>query len=290
MTNAQLRRYADGACRDAVQQRCPKRSGSTTRASSTTRAGSRSSATSRASGQPVDRHRRPRRAVQPRPPRRVGRRGQHRRRRRHPAPGPRPLPRGPSSTSPCRRPGAYGVGLAFLPARRRGRRARPWPASTPSSRTRASGCVGWREVPVDTSMIGPTALSVMPELPAAVRRRPRRRHRPRRSTASCSSCASAASTSSRARRPAPATSGLLPVAVEPHPRLQGHAHHAPARPSSSPTSPTSGSSRRWRWCTAASPPTRSRRGRSRTRTATSPTTARSTPCRATATGCAPARR
>ena len=37
-------------------------------------------------------------------------------------------------------------------------------------------------------------------------------------------------------------------------------------------------------------PTRSRRGRWPTRTATSPTTARSTPCRATATGCGPARR
>ena len=36
------------------------------------------------------------------------------------------------------------------------------------------------------------------------------------------------------------------------------------------------SSRRWRWCTSGSAPTRSRRGRSRTRTATSRTTARST--------------
>jgi hypothetical protein len=54
--------------------------------------------------------------------------------------------------------------------------------------------------------------------------------------------------------------------------------------------PSSGSSSRpdrralesaLRWCTPASPPTRSRRGRWRTRTATSPTTARSTPCRAT---------
>ena len=59
---------------------------------------------------------------------------------------------------------------------------------------------------------------------------------------------------------------------------------------SSPTSPTSGSSRRWPWSTAGSPPTRSRRGRWPTRTASSPTTARSTPCRATATGCGPARR
>ena len=47
---------------------------------------------------------------------------------------------------------------------------------------------------------------------------------------------------------------------------------------------------RWRWCTAGSAPTRSRRGRWPTRTDTSPTTARSTPCRATATGCVPASR
>ena len=48
-------------------------------------------------------------------------------------------------------------------------------------------------------------------------------------------------------------------------------------------------SRRWRWCTSASAPTRSRRGRWRTRTATSRTTARSTRCAATSTGCARAR-
>ena len=36
---------------------------------------------------------------------------------------------------------------------------------------------------------------------------------------------------------------LLPVAVVAHPRLQGHAHHRPARPRSSPTWSTSGSSR-----------------------------------------------
>jgi hypothetical protein len=45
------------------------------------------------------------------------------------------------------------------------------------------------------------------------------------------------------------------------------------------------SSRRWRSCTSASAPTRSRRGRWRTRTATSRTTARSTRCAATSTGC-----
>ena len=122
-------------------------------------------------------------------------------------------------------------------------------------------------------MIGPTALQRDAELPAAVPRRPGDgADRRSTSTASCSSCASASSTSSAT----PARRGLLPVAVEPHARLQGHAHHAAARrvlprPARRPRRVGAR-----RWCTAASPPTRSRRGRSRTRTATSPTTARST--------------
>ena len=49
------------------------------------------------------------------------------------------------------------------------------------------------------------------------------------------------------------------------------------------------SSRRWRWSTRASAPTRSRAGRARIRTATSRTTARSTRCAATSTGCTRAR-
>ena len=48
-------------------------------------------------------------------------------------------------------------------------------------------------------------------------------------------------------------------------------------------------SRRWRWCTSGSARTRSRRGRWRTRTAMSRTTARSTRCAATSTGCTRAR-
>ena len=48
-------------------------------------------------------------------------------------------------------------------------------------------------------------------------------------------------------------------------------------------------SRPWRWCTSASPPTPSPNGRWPTRTAWSRTTARSTPSRATSTGCAPAK-
>ena len=146
----------------------------------------------------------------------------------------------------------------------RRRREDRWPASTPSSRTRASGSSAGATCPIDTSMIGPTALQRDAELPPAVRRRPRRAptgiELDRKLFVVRKRCEHELATRRRA------TSGLLPVAVEPHARLQGHAHHAPARASSSPTSPTSGSSPRSRWCTAASPPTRSRRGRSRTRT------------------------
>ena len=74
------------------------------------------------------------------------------------------------------------------------------------------------------------------------------------------------------------------------PRLQ---RHADSPSSSTSTSPTCSNPRwrpRWRWCTRASAPTRSRAGTARTRTATSRTTARSTRCAATSTGCTRARR
>ena len=87
----------------------------------------------------------------------------------------------------------------------------------------------------------------------------------------------------RGRRP------LLPLALGPHHRLQGHADLRPAAPSSSPTWPTRASSRAWPWCTPASRPTPSRAGPWPTPTATWPTTARSTRWPATATGCGPAR-
>ena len=69
-----------------------------------------------------------------------------------------------------------------------------------------------------------------------------------------------------------------------HHRLQGHGDAPATSRSSTPTSPMSGSRVRWRCFTSASRPTRCRSGASRTRTATLRTTARSTPCRATATG------
>ena len=58
--------------------------------------------------------------------------------------------------------GAYGVGLAFLPLDADRRREDRWPGSRRSWRRRACGSLGWRDVPIDDSMIGPTAQSVMP--------------------------------------------------------------------------------------------------------------------------------
>ena len=105
------------------------------------------------------------------------------------------------------------------------------------------------------------------------------RHRAR--PASPSACASAPSTrptsTSRRCRPAPSSTR----ACSRPPQLEPFFPDLVRRARSSPRS---------RSCTPASRPTPSRRGRWPTRTATSPTTARSTPSRATATGCAPARR
>ena len=243
-------------------------SGSTTRASSTTPAACRSSSTSRARRSRAIVDHRARRALQPRPPRRVGRRG------RTPATAPASCSRSP--TASCAR-----SSTSTLPAGGRVRR-RP---GVPAARRRRDAektvaridaiveeeglrVLGWRDVPDRRLDDRPDRASVMPELPAAASSTTRPARRASSSTASCSCVrkrcehevdGTAASTTE--------ADGVLPVALEPHPRLQGHAHHAAARRSSSPTSPTSASSRRWRWCTAASPPTRSRRGRSRTRTA-----------------------
>ncbi len=184
--------------------------------------------------------------------------------------------------------GAYGVGLAFLPL---DTEAADKTAARIDAIVEEEGLrvVGWREVPDRLVDDRAHRAERHPELPSAVRRRPLPGAAPpaSSSTASCSWSASGASTSSRASR---GLDGLLPVAVVPHARLQGDAHHPAAvgvlpRPRRRPRRVA-----RWRWCTAASPPTRSRRGRSRTRTATSRTTARSTPCRATATGCGPVKR
>ena len=144
--------------------------------------------------------------------------------------------------------------------------------------------LGWRDVPTEPDCLGATALAAMPAFKqlfvthssGAVGHRP---GPPR-----------VRGPQARRARAARGAEDVLPVAVGAHARLQGHVHDPAAGRRSTPTCATSGWSRRWRWCTAGSRPTRSRPGRWPTRTGSSPTTARSTRCRATATGCAPARR
>ena len=227
-------------------------------------------------------------AVQPRPPRR------HRAPRPTPATAPASCSRSPtassgrSSTSSCPPAGAYAVGIA-LPARAtRGAGRRPWRRIEKIVASEGLRVLGWRDVPVDDSMIGaawpatssrrsasssspaPTASRVTGiDLDRRCVRRPqahRARARPRR-------------TASTSRASAPARSSTRGCS----PRRQLGEFF--------PDLPTSGSSRAL--ALVHSPvlaPTRSRRGRWPTRTGSSPTTARSTRCRATATGCGPARR
>ncbi len=77
--------------------------------------------------------------------------------------------------------GTYGVGLAFLPFEAE---AADKTAARIDAIVEDEGLqvVGWREVPVDSSMIGPTALSVIPSFRqvfvARSRGRGRRRARP----------------------------------------------------------------------------------------------------------------
>ena len=71
----------------------------------------------------------------------------------------------------------------------------------------------------------------------------------------------------------------------PHGHLQGPAAGRPGGPVLPGPAGPARASRRWPWCTSASRPTPSPSGRWRTRTAWSRTTARSTPSRATSTGC-----
>ena len=140
--------------------------------------------------------------------------------------------------------------------------------------------LGWRDVPSTSTACGAGARAVLPDAGAAVRGGRGGRDAAWTSTGWRSACASGPST-----RPA-STSPACP----PGPSCTRACCPRRRSSRSSPTCPTSGTPPRWPWCTPGSPPTRSRPGRGRTRTGTSRTTARSTPCRATGTGCAPARR
>ena len=175
---------------------------------------------------------------------------------------------------------AHATPTAATRPRRRSRTS--WPR-------RASPSLGWRDVPVDADLSrrdGPRRRCRV--VPAARSVTPTRRGA---AGIELDRLAVRRSQADRARARRRRAGRLLPVAVGAHARLQGHAHHAA---SSAAFYPDLGRRARrvarWRSCTAASPPTRSRRGRWPTRTGSSPTTARSTRCRATATGCGPARR
>ena len=148
------------------------------------------------------------------------------RRRRHPDPGARPRSSGPSSTSTCPPAGAYATGIAFLP-----RDPEPEAAAMAGIEKIAASeglqVLGWREVPVDNSMIGQQAAEVEPSfrqvfLTAAEGQPPltdialdRR----------CFVVRKRVEHELATRRRA----GVLPEPLGPHPRLQGDAHLVPGR-------------------------------------------------------------
>ena len=199
----------------------------------------------------------------------------------HPDPDPgRVLPRGRRLRAPRRRrlrrrhrascPSTQARGR-----RRRGRDRRARRRGGPARARAGASCPSTPTAPTS----GPPRRACMPYVPPAVRRRASR---------PAAGCRRGIELERRTfclrKRAEHATGVVLPVAVPAHHRLQGHADRAAGR------GVLPGPLRRARhqrarpWCTRASPPTRSRRGRSRTRTATSRTTARSTRCAATGTG------
>ena len=176
--------------------------------------------------------RRPRRALQPRPPRRL-------RREANTGDGAGILVQVPDrflravwSSFELPAAGAYGVGIAFLPLDPEAAEK----AMAAVERGRGGGglrVLGWRDVPIDSSMLGPDRLGAVPQLPPALRRatpqaatgveldrklfvvRKRFEHD--------------VTARRRCRRV------YFPSLSSADPRLQGDAHHAAAAPSSSPT-------------------------------------------------------
>ena len=221
-------------------------------------------------GRPRHRRAGAHRAAQPRPPRR-GRAPSP-----TPATGPASSPRSPTrscarssaSTLPPRAPTPSAC--AFLPdddqeaaeaqAADRGDRRGGGPAPSSAGAT----------CPTTPDLVGATARGVPAPAAPAVRGRSAAGARGgRRQLERMAFCLR-----KRAEREA---GGLLPVAVRPHPRLQGDAHHRPARAVlPRPVRPALRHRARAS-CTPGSRRTPSPPGRSRTRSGSSPTTARSTP-------------
>ena len=183
--------------------------------------------------------------------------------------------------------GEYAVGIAFLPADDAERAARVDDVARLAAEEGLT-VLGWRDVPDR-----PRGRRPRPHRPRghaalrpAVRRRddgrPGRRARPSAApspaTASPgwsgvpSCCASGPSAP-----PVDAGSSLYIASLSSRTITYKGMLTTDQLPRSSPTCATSATSRRSRWCTAASPPTPSRAGRWPTRSASSRTTARSTP-------------
>ena len=220
------------------------------------------------------------RGVLPQPPGRGGRGGRHRRRRRHHRSRCPTRSSGRSSTSTSRRSASYATGIAFLPGRRRS--TAPCDAVEKVLLDEGFSVLGWRDVPVDADGAGQVGARGDAGVPADVRREAersrgdelerhvyvaRKRIEHTRPQAACTSRRSAA-------RVVVYKGMLTPDQLQrvlPRPAGRARRDRARAR------------------ALALLAPTRSRAGRSRTRTGCSRTTARSTPCRATRTGCAPAK-
>ncbi len=197
-----------------------------------------------------------------------------------PLPGPR-RPRRPASR--CPRPGGYAVGMAFLPVDADDA-AQGAGAVEQLAAEEGLGVLGWRVVPTEPAGSGGDRAR------APCRRIEQVFLAPVDAGADDLMALERQAFVLRKRAEHAVDGSLLPVAVGPHPRLQGHAHLRAAAISSSPTCVTRRSSRAWPWSTPASRPTPSPAGRWPTRTATWPTTGRSTRWPATGTGCGPARR
>ena len=170
-----------------------------------------------------------------------------------------------------------------VPARRRRRGAAPRARSSAIAAEEGLTVLGWRDVPTDPDLVGATARAVDAGVPAAVRRRRRPAGSSGLALERLAFCAAQAGrardrrrTSRRCPRAPSSTRACSPPSqLEPFfPDLSDAPVRQRARPGALAVLdqhvPVAG---RWR-----------------TRTASSRTTARSTPCAATATGCRPARR
>ena len=235
-----------------------------------------------------DRRARHRGAEEPAAPRRGGRRREHGRRRGHPVQIPDRFfcaSVRPRSVSALPAAGRYGVG-DDVPARRR-RAPGGLPGSRRAGRRRGGAArsrAGARCRPT-TTVLGEAARATRPSVwqcfvdgggPARTTALERKLYVVRRQ---CEK-------RGRGRRTRAPDSGVLRAQpLLPHDRLQGPDDGHPGAGLLRGPAATRASRARWPWCTSATAPTRSPPGSWPSRSATWRTTARSTPCAATSTGC-----